>query len=142
MNFTSLKFGTRRMTQGSGVSSVAAKIGSTAFFAPLMVTSPCNRTPPFISKLSTELSAWILFFQYRDSRALSVVRLNRFHNPLSAFKYFADGLGLGIPEFEHKPSSRFQEWPAFTRQPAKNPQAIFSTIQRMARLIISHLRLQ
>jgi hypothetical protein len=39
---TSLKSGTRRMTHGSEVSSVAAMMGSTAFFAPLMVTSPCN----------------------------------------------------------------------------------------------------
>ena len=44
MNFTSLRLGTRRITQGSAVSSVAAMIGSTAFLAPLMVTSPCNGT--------------------------------------------------------------------------------------------------
>ena len=52
MNFTSLRFGTRRMTQGSLVSNVAAMIGSTAFFAPLMATSPCNGTEPLIKKLS------------------------------------------------------------------------------------------
>src|ERR1043166_950531 len=52
MNFTSLSFGTRRMTQGSEVSSVAARIGSTAFLAPPIVTSPCSGSPPFINKLS------------------------------------------------------------------------------------------
>jgi hypothetical protein len=52
MNFTSLRFGTRRMTQGSPVSNVAAMMGSTAFFAPLIWTSPCNGTPPLMSKLS------------------------------------------------------------------------------------------
>jgi hypothetical protein len=40
------------MVQGSFVSSVAAMIGSTAFFAPLINTSPCNGTPPLINKLS------------------------------------------------------------------------------------------
>src|SRR5207302_9990713 len=40
-------------------------------------------------------------FQYRDSRALSVVRLSGFHNPLSAFKYFPDGLHLAIAELDH-----------------------------------------
>ena len=39
MNRTSLRLGTRRMTHGSDVSSVAAIIGNTAFLAPLMVTS-------------------------------------------------------------------------------------------------------
>ena len=55
MNLTSLRLGTRRMTHGSAVSSVAAMIGSTAFFAPLMVTSPCSGTPPLIKKLSMEI---------------------------------------------------------------------------------------
>ncbi len=55
MNFTSLRFGTRRITQGSAVSNVAAMIGSTAFFAPLMATSPCNGTEPLIKKLSMEI---------------------------------------------------------------------------------------
>ena len=53
MNFTSLKFGTRRITHGSAVSNVDAMIGSTAdCFDPLMVTSPCSGTPPLINKLS------------------------------------------------------------------------------------------
>src|SRR4051812_1096779 len=55
MNCTSLKFGTRRITHGSEVSNVAAIIGSTAFFAPLIVTSPRKGTPPFINKLSIEI---------------------------------------------------------------------------------------
>ena len=52
MNRTSLRLGTRRMTHGSPVSNVAAMIGSTAFLAPLISTSPCNGTPPLIKKLS------------------------------------------------------------------------------------------
>ena len=52
MNFTSLKAGTLRMTHGSRVSNAAAMMGSTAFLAPLMVTSPHNGTPPLINKLS------------------------------------------------------------------------------------------
>ncbi len=55
MNFTSLRLGTRRITHGSPVSSVAAMIGSTAFFAPLMTTSPRNGTEPLIKKLSMEI---------------------------------------------------------------------------------------
>src|SRR6267378_4229254 len=55
MNRTSLKPGTRRISHGSEVSKVAAIIGSTAFLAPLIVTSPCNGTPPFINKLSIEI---------------------------------------------------------------------------------------
>ena len=52
MNRVSLKSGTRRMTHGSSVSSVAAMMGNAAFLLPLMVTSPCNGTPPLIKKLS------------------------------------------------------------------------------------------
>jgi hypothetical protein len=52
MNLTSLKSGTRRMTHVSDVRSVAAMIGSTAFFAPLISTSPQSGTPPLINKLS------------------------------------------------------------------------------------------
>jgi hypothetical protein len=55
MNRVSLKSGTRRMTHGSSVSNVAAMIGSAAFLLPLMVTSPCNGTPPLIKKLSMKL---------------------------------------------------------------------------------------
>ena len=52
MNRVSLKSGTRLMTHGSSVSSVAAKIGSAAFLLPLMSTVPRNGTPPLIKKLS------------------------------------------------------------------------------------------
>ena len=52
MNFTSLRAGTLRMTQGSRVSRVAAMMGSTAFLAPLMATSPHSGTPPLINRLS------------------------------------------------------------------------------------------
>ena len=52
MKRTSLRFGTRRMTHGSLVSNVAAMMGSTAFFAPLISTSPCKGTPPLMRKLS------------------------------------------------------------------------------------------
>src|SRR5438552_19030328 len=40
------------MTHGSAVSNVAARMGSTAFLAPLIVTSPCRGTPPLIKRLS------------------------------------------------------------------------------------------
>ena len=52
MKRTSVRSGTRRITHGSDVSNVAAMIGSTAFFAPLIVTSPCRGIPPLINKLS------------------------------------------------------------------------------------------
>jgi hypothetical protein len=58
MNRTSLKLGTRRITHGSPVSNVAAMIGSTAFFAPLISTSPCRGTPPLIRKLSMK-NKWV-----------------------------------------------------------------------------------
>src|SRR5258708_7658180 len=74
---TSLSRGTRRMTHGSLVSSVAARIGSTAFFAPLTVTSPCKGTPPFINKLSMSISA-----ADQNSLALSVIPGDGFDNPL------------------------------------------------------------
>jgi hypothetical protein len=40
------------MTHFSFVKRVAAMMGSTAFFAPLIDTSPCNGAPPLINKLS------------------------------------------------------------------------------------------
>ena len=52
MNFTSLRSGTLRMTHGSAVRSVAAMMGSTAFFAPLICTSPWRGTPPLMRRLS------------------------------------------------------------------------------------------
>ena len=55
MNFMSLSSGTRRMTHGSAVNKVAAMIGSTAFFAPLMLTSPLNGAPPLIERLSIKI---------------------------------------------------------------------------------------
>jgi hypothetical protein len=60
MNRVSLKSGTPRMTHGSSVSSVAAMMGSAAFLLPLMVTSPCNGTPPLIRKLSMIYFSFIL----------------------------------------------------------------------------------
>ena len=53
MVLTSAKSGTLRITQGSRVRSVAAKIGNTAFLAPLTCTSPLSGVPPLISRLST-----------------------------------------------------------------------------------------
>jgi hypothetical protein len=52
MKRTSLKSGTRRIVQVSDVKSVAARIGNTAFFAPLATTSPRSGTPPLIDKAS------------------------------------------------------------------------------------------
>ncbi len=57
MNRTSLRFGTRRMTHGSPVSNVAAMMGNTAFFAPLISTSPCKGTPPLMRKLSMKIKS-------------------------------------------------------------------------------------
>jgi hypothetical protein len=58
MKRVSLKSGTPRMTHGSLVSNAAAMMGSAAFLLPLMVTSPCNGTPPLIKKLSMKRN-WI-----------------------------------------------------------------------------------
>jgi hypothetical protein len=52
MKWTSLRFGTRLITQGSEVNKVAARMGKTAFFAPLMATSPLRGTPPLMIKVS------------------------------------------------------------------------------------------
>jgi hypothetical protein len=73
MNRVSLKSGTRRMTHGSSVNSVAAMMGSAAFLLPLISTSPCNGTPPLIKKLSmicyscsSSFSSFVLEFDYGD----------------------------------------------------------------------------
>ena len=55
MKRTSLRSGTWRMTHFPAVNNVAAMMGSTAFLAPLMVTSPWSGTPPLINKLSMEI---------------------------------------------------------------------------------------
>src|SRR5947208_1018761 len=59
MKPTSLRSGTRRITHCSPVSSVAAMIGSTAFFAPLIFTSPCSGTPPLINRLSMQAHSFV-----------------------------------------------------------------------------------
>src|SRR5436305_13771213 len=92
MKRTSLRLGTRRMVQGSLVSSVAAMMGSTAFFAPLISTSPCKGTPPLINKLS---------MSDNNSRSLSVVLKDGFDNPVLRIKNFANELRLAVTEFEH-----------------------------------------
>ena len=50
---TSESRGTPRIRQGSSVSRVAARIGSAAFLAPEMRTSPSRATPPRMESLST-----------------------------------------------------------------------------------------
>src|SRR5580693_9293902 len=49
---TSLRCGTLATTTGSSASRAAARIGSVAFFAPEMRTSPSSGTPPWICSLS------------------------------------------------------------------------------------------
>src|SRR5262249_26640470 len=49
---TSLRCGTFATTTGSSASSAAARIGSVAFFAPEIRTSPSSGTPPWICSLS------------------------------------------------------------------------------------------
>jgi hypothetical protein len=61
MNWTSLRFGTRRMTQGPSVKSAAAMIGSAAFLAPLILTFPRSGTPPLINRLSILQPATLYF---------------------------------------------------------------------------------
>src|SRR6516162_1846979 len=50
---TSFRCGTFATTTGSCASSAPASIGSVAFFAPEMRTSPSRLTPPWICSLST-----------------------------------------------------------------------------------------
>src|SRR5687768_5175973 len=50
---TSRRCGTFSTCSGSGVSSAAHSIGSAAFFAPEIATSPSSATPPSIRSLST-----------------------------------------------------------------------------------------
>src|SRR5437764_1466543 len=52
---TSIRRGTRRSASGCEVSSAAHMIGSAAFFAPEMRTSPCSGPPPVMRSLSTAL---------------------------------------------------------------------------------------
>ena len=61
MKWTSLRSGTRRMTQVSGVRRVAAMMGSTAFLEPLICTSPRNVVPPYAN---TEWKRLSLFIPY------------------------------------------------------------------------------
>src|SRR2546430_10947244 len=49
---TSFRCGTFATTTGSSASSAAARIGSVAFLAPEMRTSPSRGTPPWICSLS------------------------------------------------------------------------------------------
>src|SRR5258707_6877799 len=49
---TSFRCGTFAITTGSSASSAAARIGSVAFLAPEMRTSPSRGTPPWICSLS------------------------------------------------------------------------------------------
>ena len=49
---TSFRCGTFATTTGSRASSAAARIGSVAFLAPEMRTSPSSATPPWICNLS------------------------------------------------------------------------------------------
>ena len=59
MVVTSCRCGTLRMVTGPSASSAPATIGSVAFFAPEMRTSPSRGMPPLICSLSTdELVRW------------------------------------------------------------------------------------
>src|ERR1700679_1341566 len=60
---TSLRCGTFATITGSSASSAAARMGSVAFFAPEMRTSPSRGTPPWICSLS--MSALVRFLRAR-----------------------------------------------------------------------------
>src|SRR5439155_1676117 len=146
MNLTSLRFGTRRMTQGSAVSNVAARIGSTAFLAPLTATSPCSGTPPLINKLSMDDSSsphsGLRFsFHDRDSRTTSIILVECFHNPLLSLEHFADGFGLAVSEFEHESAAGFEKRSSLSGHSPEKVQAIRAAIQREPRFVPAHLRL-
>src|SRR5262245_55911108 len=97
MKRTSLRFGTCRMTQGASVSKVAAISGSTAFLAPLIVTSPCKGVPPLMSKLSMKS---ILARDY-DSWGLSVIPGDLFDNPVFHLENLSHVFALVVAKFQH-----------------------------------------
>src|SRR5207245_1193178 len=71
----------------------------------------------------------------QDSRALIVVLLDGFDNPLLLEKDLAEGFGLAVAEFHHDFSAWFEEWRAFGGQAAKKIQAIGAAVERLGRVV-------
>src|SRR5437016_9092916 len=101
-------------------------IGRTAFLAPLIVTSPRNGIPPLINRLSIIflLTDSHVFFgasgfsfpaRGQSSRAVSIVFVNRFDNPLFLLEKLLDRFSLAISKFQHDFSARIQERSGFSR---------------------------
>ena len=78
----------------------------------------------------------------QDSRPVSVVLDDRFHNPLLLLEDLAQRLGLAVAEFQHQPPLRLQERRSLRRQPPLVIQAVRAAIQRAARVVVAHLGLQ
>src|SRR5271170_1368069 len=66
---TSLRCGTLATTTGSRASSAPARMGSVAFFAPEMRTSPSSGTPPWICHLSMRALPRLLGCQRLDRQS-------------------------------------------------------------------------
>ena len=73
---------------------------------------------------------------------MSVILLDRFDNPHLLLQDFAQAFGVAVAEFQHDSPMRFEEGRALGRQPPPVIQAIRAAVQRPARIMIPHLRLQ
>src|SRR5580658_1663905 len=69
---TSLRCGTLATTTGSRASSAPARMGSVAFFAPEMRTSPSSGTPPWICNLSMLALPSLLWRQRLDGQRMDL----------------------------------------------------------------------
>src|SRR5260370_18272050 len=129
------------MTQGSLVSRVAAIMGSTAFLAPLMVTSPRNGTPPLMSKLSMDLYVELAGLKCcscnQDSWALSVVFHDALDNPVFVPKKIRHPLLLAVPKFEHNLPTRPKKGACPAGQVPIKVQAVRTPLERAARIVAS-----
>src|SRR5207245_7134560 len=148
MNVTSLRLGTRRITHGSAVSNVAAMMGSTAFLAPLIATSPCNGTPPLIERLSMKN----LLNSYppagashrpraegQDSWPASVIRFHGFDNPLVLDEELSNLLRLSVAGFEQHAARRTQMVRRFRGEPAIKIQPVRAAVEGETRVVVAHL---
>src|ERR1700756_2178848 len=68
----SFRCGTFPTPTGSSASSAAARIGSVAFFAPEMRTSPSRGTPPWICNLSISVPAGLVGRQRLDRQRVDL----------------------------------------------------------------------
>src|SRR5712692_4624080 len=73
---------------------------------------------------------------------MGIILFHRLHNPVGVGKNLADRFRLAGAELQHRAPARRHERRGFHREPAVKAEAVTAAIQRQARIVAAHFRLE